>query len=139
MLRRWSLGIWFVPLAIVVIVGSSNAVNLTDGLDGLAGGCLLFAAAAMTLVVYAAGHAQWAAYLNIPHIAGCGELAVLAAGDDRRRGRIPLVQLPSGPGLHGRYRLAAAGRIAGVHGRRRPAGVAAGARGRSLRGRGRRA
>ena len=75
-----SLGIWFVPLAIVVIVGSSNAVNLTDGLDGLAGGCLGFAAAAMTLVVYAAGHSQWAAYLHIPHIAGCGELAVLAAG-----------------------------------------------------------
>jgi phospho-N-acetylmuramoyl-pentapeptide-transferase len=75
-----SLGIGFVPLAIVVIVGSSNAVNLTDGLDGLAGGCLLFAATAMTLVVYAAGHSQWAAYLNIPHIAGCGELAVLAAG-----------------------------------------------------------
>jgi phospho-N-acetylmuramoyl-pentapeptide-transferase len=74
-----SLGAWFVPLAIVVIVGSSNAVNLTDGLDGLAGGCLLFAAAAMTLAVYAAGHAQWAAYLNIPHIAGCGELTVLAA------------------------------------------------------------
>jgi phospho-N-acetylmuramoyl-pentapeptide-transferase len=76
----WSLGIWFVPLAVVVIVGSSNAVNLTDGLDGLAGGCLLFATAGMTLVVYAAGHSQWAAYFNIPHIAGCGELAVLAAG-----------------------------------------------------------
>jgi phospho-N-acetylmuramoyl-pentapeptide-transferase len=74
-----SLGIWFLPLAIVVIVGSSNAVNLTDGLDGLAGGCLMFATAGMTLVVYAAGHSQWAAYLNIPHIAGCGELAVLAA------------------------------------------------------------
>ncbi len=74
-----SLGVWFVPLAIVVVVGSSNAVNLTDGLDGLAGGCLLFAAAAMTLVVYAAGHSQWAAYLNIPHVAGCGELAVVAA------------------------------------------------------------
>ncbi len=74
-----SLGICFIPLAIVVMVGSSNAVNLTDGLDGLAGGCMLFAAAAMTLVVYAAGHAQWAAYLNVPHVAGCGELAVLAA------------------------------------------------------------
>jgi len=73
-----SLGVWFVPLAVVVIVGSSNAVNLTDGLDGLAGGCLLFATAGMTLVVYAAGHSQWAAYLNIPHIAGCGELAVVA-------------------------------------------------------------
>jgi phospho-N-acetylmuramoyl-pentapeptide-transferase len=75
-----SLGMWFVPLAIVVMVGSSNAVNLTDGLDGLAGGCMLFAVAAMMLVVYAAGHAQWAAYLSVPHIAGCGELTVLAAG-----------------------------------------------------------
>jgi len=75
----WSLGIWFVPLAVAVIVGSSNAVNLTDGLDGLAGGCLLFATAGMTLVVYAAGHSQWAAYLNVPHVAGCGELAVVAA------------------------------------------------------------
>jgi phospho-N-acetylmuramoyl-pentapeptide-transferase len=75
----FSLGIWFVPLAVLVIVGSSNAMNLTDGLDGLAGGCLLFATAAMTVTVYAAGHAQWAAYLNIPHIAGCGELAVVSA------------------------------------------------------------
>ncbi|MGA2258155.1 MAG: phospho-N-acetylmuramoyl-pentapeptide-transferase [Thermoguttaceae bacterium] len=75
----FSLGIWFVPLAVLVIVGSTNAVNLTDGLDGLAGGCLLFATAGMILVVYAAGHSQWAAYLNIPHISGCGELAVLAA------------------------------------------------------------
>ena len=74
-----ALGIWFVPLAILVLVGSSNAVNLTDGLDGLAGGCMLFATAAMTLVVYAAGHAQWAAYLNVPHVPGCGELTVLAA------------------------------------------------------------
>jgi phospho-N-acetylmuramoyl-pentapeptide-transferase len=75
-----SLGVWFVPLAIFVIVGSSNAVNLTDGLDGLAGGCLLFALAAMTVVVYASGHAQWAAYLQVPRIPGSGEMTVLAAG-----------------------------------------------------------
>ena len=75
-----SLGFWFVPLAILVIVGSSNAVNLTDGLDGLAGGCLLFATAAMTVVVYASGHAQWAAYLHVPRIPGSGEMAVLAGG-----------------------------------------------------------
>jgi phospho-N-acetylmuramoyl-pentapeptide-transferase len=76
----FSLGILFVPLAIVVIVGASNSVNLTDGLDGLAGGCLLCAAAAMAVVVYAAGHAQWAAYLHVPHVSGCGELAVVAGG-----------------------------------------------------------
>ncbi len=73
------LGLAFVPLAMVVIVGASNAVNLTDGLDGLAGGCMVFAAAAMGLAAYAAGHAQWAAYLNVPHVAGCGEMAVVAA------------------------------------------------------------
>ena len=74
----FSLGLWFLPLAVVVIVGASNAVNLTDGLDGLAGGCLLAATAAMTGLVYAAGHAQWAAYLGVPRIPHAGEMTVLA-------------------------------------------------------------
>jgi len=73
------LGWLFIPLATVVIVGSSNAVNLADGLDGLAGGCLICAAAAVALVAYASGHAQWAGYLCIPHIAGAGEMVVVAA------------------------------------------------------------
>ena len=73
------LGAWFIPLAVLAIVGSSNAVNLADGLDGLAGGCLLAAAAAMTGLVYAAGHAEMAAYLDVPRIAGAGETAVMAA------------------------------------------------------------
>ena len=71
------LGAWFIPAAVIVIVGSSNAVNLTDGLDGLAGGCLIFAAGAMTMVCYASGHAELAEYLNIPRIPGAGELTVL--------------------------------------------------------------
>ncbi|MGA2031086.1 MAG: phospho-N-acetylmuramoyl-pentapeptide-transferase [Thermoguttaceae bacterium] len=75
-----SLGLWFIPMAVLVIVGSSNAVNLADGLDGLAGGCLIFATAAMTLAAYAAGHAPWAAYLHCPHISGSGEMTVLAGG-----------------------------------------------------------
>jgi phospho-N-acetylmuramoyl-pentapeptide-transferase len=74
----FSLGVWFIPLAVMVIVGASNAVNLTDGLDGLAGGCLIFAIAAMTVVAYASGHAGLAAYLNIPKIPGAGEMTVLA-------------------------------------------------------------
>lgn len=76
----FSLGLWFVPLAMFVIVGASNAVNLTDGLDGLAGGCLLAATAAMTGFVYAAGHAEWAAYLGVPRIPYAGEMTVLAGG-----------------------------------------------------------
>ncbi len=74
------LGWLFVPLSTLVIVGASNAVNLADGLDGLAGGCLVCATAAVALVVYASGHAQWAPYLGIPHIAGAGETVILAAG-----------------------------------------------------------
>ena len=73
------LGAAFMPLALLVIVGTSNAVNLTDGLDGLAAGCLIFAVAAMGLAAYAAGHAEWAAYLGIPRIPAAGEVAVLAA------------------------------------------------------------
>ncbi|MDY0167197.1 MAG: phospho-N-acetylmuramoyl-pentapeptide-transferase [Thermoguttaceae bacterium] len=74
-----NLGIAFIPLAVLVLVGSSNAVNLTDGLDGLAGGCLIFTTAAMAAVTYAAGHAEMAQYLAIPRIPGAGELTVPAA------------------------------------------------------------
>ncbi len=72
------LGVWFVPWATLVLVGSCNAVNLTDGLDGLAGGCLIFSVAAMTVVAYAAGHAAWADHLGIARVAGAGEVTVLA-------------------------------------------------------------
>ncbi len=72
------IGWWFIPLATGVIVASSNAVNLADGLDGLAGGCLIFAAAAMTLVAYGSGHVELAAYLHLPRVPGAGEMTVLA-------------------------------------------------------------
>jgi phospho-N-acetylmuramoyl-pentapeptide-transferase len=75
-----SLGLWFVPMAVIVILGSANAVNITDGLDGLAGGCLISATVAMTGLIYVAGHAGWAEYLHVPKIAGAGELTVLAGG-----------------------------------------------------------
>jgi phospho-N-acetylmuramoyl-pentapeptide-transferase len=74
------LGAWFLPLAVLVIVGFSNSVNLTDGLDGLAGGCLAFSTAAMVLVVCLAGNAGLAARFGLIHIPGCGELAVLGGG-----------------------------------------------------------
>jgi phospho-N-acetylmuramoyl-pentapeptide-transferase len=76
---HFELGWLLVPLATVAIVGSSNAVNLADGLDGLAGGCLVCATGAVAVVCYASGHAQWADYLGIPHIAGAGEMVVVAA------------------------------------------------------------
>ena len=72
------LGWWFVPLAVLVLVGTSNAVNLTDGLDGLAGGCLVFAFCSMGVAAYVSGHAELAAYLNIPFMPGSGEMLVVA-------------------------------------------------------------
>ncbi len=73
------LGWWFIPLAVVVMVGSSNAVNLTDGLDGLAGGCLMCSLAALGIVAYGCGHAELAAYLNLPRLPGAQEVLVLVA------------------------------------------------------------
>jgi len=71
------LGWWVIPLAAITIIGASNAVNLADGLDGLAGGCLLAAAAAMTALLYVAGDAGWAEYLGVPRVPPAGELAIL--------------------------------------------------------------
>jgi phospho-N-acetylmuramoyl-pentapeptide-transferase len=72
------LGYWFIPLTMVVIVGSSNAVNLTDGLDGLAGGCLITTTAAMAVMAYVAGHAELAGYLGVTHLPEAGETVVIA-------------------------------------------------------------
>ena len=65
--------------AMLVIVGASNAVNLTDGLDGLAIGPVMVAAAAYAVVAYATGHLKFAEYLQIPYVAGVGELTVFCA------------------------------------------------------------
>ncbi|MEZ6064483.1 MAG: phospho-N-acetylmuramoyl-pentapeptide-transferase [Planctomycetaceae bacterium] len=64
----------------IVIVGSSNGVNLTDGLDGLAAGSVVFAGTAVAALTYVAGHSEFAAYLGVPYVAGCGELTVLLGG-----------------------------------------------------------
>jgi phospho-N-acetylmuramoyl-pentapeptide-transferase len=74
---RPMLGIWFVPWAMLVIVGAANAVNLTDGLDGLAIGSSLIASATYAILAYVAGHAKVAGYLDVPNMRGTGELAVL--------------------------------------------------------------
>jgi len=70
------LGVLYLPFAMVVLVGCSNAVNLTDGLDGLAIGATLVAAATYAVFTYVAGHARVAAYLQIPYVAGVGEVSI---------------------------------------------------------------
>ncbi len=74
----WPLA--FLPFLLfitVVIVGSSNAVNLTDGLDGLAIGCVVVAAGALTMVTYVSSHSRFATYLDIQYIPRVGELTIL--------------------------------------------------------------
>lgn len=70
------LGVWFVPMSMLVIVGTSNAVNLTDGLDGLAILPVVLIVGALGLIAYLVGHTEFSHYLYIPYIAGSGELAV---------------------------------------------------------------
>jgi phospho-N-acetylmuramoyl-pentapeptide-transferase len=70
------LGLWYVPFGALVVVGAANAVNLTDGLDGLAIGPVMIAGGTYAVFAYTAGHAKIAEYLQIPYVAGAGELAV---------------------------------------------------------------
>ena len=66
----------FLAFVAVVLVGSSNAVNLTDGLDGLAIGCTVIAAGALTVLTYVSGHAQFADYLGLSRMPDVGELSI---------------------------------------------------------------
>src|SRR5208283_119768 len=72
----FELGWFFVPFGVLVIIGASNAVNLTDGLDGLAIVPAMIAAGCFALIAYLAGNLIFANYLQIHHVAGAGELTV---------------------------------------------------------------
>ncbi|RME55371.1 MAG: phospho-N-acetylmuramoyl-pentapeptide-transferase [Deltaproteobacteria bacterium] len=76
---RIDLGSLYLPFAFLVVVGASNAVNLTDGLDGLAIGPVMTASATFMILAYVAGHAHFADYLQIPKVSGSGELSVFCA------------------------------------------------------------
>lgn len=75
----FDLGYFYVAFGALVVVGTANAVNLTDGLDGLAIVPVIVATSTLALFAYIVGHAGIANYLQIPHVAGAGELAPLAA------------------------------------------------------------
>lgn len=76
--KKWliDLGLFYIPFSIVVIVGSSNAVNLTDGIDGLAIGLVAIAVLANGVLVYLSGHKGLAQYLQVLYLPGTGELTV---------------------------------------------------------------
>ncbi|MCU0651919.1 MAG: phospho-N-acetylmuramoyl-pentapeptide-transferase [Candidatus Omnitrophica bacterium] len=73
------MGVLYILFVIVVITGSSNAVNLTDGLDGLAIGCVIMAALAFSLLCYVSGNMRFSDYLLVPYIKGSGELTVFCS------------------------------------------------------------
>ena len=73
------LGYFYIPFAMFVIVGAGNAVNLTDGLDGLATMPVVIASATFLVLVYLSGNAVFSEYLGIPFVRGAGELAIFCA------------------------------------------------------------
>src|SRR5208337_692681 len=70
-----NLGIWYIPFSMLVIVGTANAVNLTDGLDGLAIVPVMISAITLAVLAYISGNYKIATYLQIPFVKGAGELA----------------------------------------------------------------
>ena len=79
--KEWvlNLGFFFIPFSLLVLVGAANAVNLADGLDGLAGGTAIISFLPYIAFAYLAGHARFSQYLRIIPVAGAGELAVVLA------------------------------------------------------------
>ncbi len=75
-----NLGFLYAALAMIVVIGASNAVNLTDGLDGLAAGTIVFAAFTFVVLSYSAGNVKLASYFKIIYVEGAGEMAVFLAG-----------------------------------------------------------
>ncbi|GAB4149563.1 MAG: phospho-N-acetylmuramoyl-pentapeptide-transferase [Planctomycetota bacterium] len=73
----FAMGLPFLIVSVLVLTGSANAVNLTDGLDGLAAGCIATAAIAYAGITYFVGHAEMSQYLLVQHVAGAGEMTVM--------------------------------------------------------------
>lgn len=76
----WNLGFFFVPFAMIVIVGAANAVNLTDGLDGLAIMPVMIAAGTLGIIAYAVGRVDFTQYLDLHYVPGTGEILIFTAG-----------------------------------------------------------
>ena len=80
-LARWGVPgvVLFLAFEWFVVVGSANAVNITDGMDGLAAGCTIISSAALLIFCYVTGRADWTSYLILPHVPQASEMAVMAA------------------------------------------------------------
>lgn len=77
---EFDFGVFYIPMVIFVITATSNAVNLTDGLDGLAAGTVGIVAVTLAIMSYVSGHAELSQYLTIPFLRGNGELSIYCSG-----------------------------------------------------------
>ena len=130
------LGVFFVPFAMFVIVGAANAVNLTDGLDGLAIMPVMIASAALGVIAYFVGNTTFTDYLGLHYVPGTGEIVIFVAGLMGGGLGFLWYNAPAGGGLHGRHRVAGPRRRAWRHRSGHQARDRAGHRRRPLRGRG---
>ncbi|MCK5152965.1 MAG: phospho-N-acetylmuramoyl-pentapeptide-transferase [Spirochaetales bacterium] len=73
-----NLSVMYIPFAVILLVGFSNAVNLTDGLDGLASGLVIIVGLTMGVITYVTGRVDYSEYLMIPYVPGSGELMILS-------------------------------------------------------------
>lgn len=76
---EFDFGVLYIPVVVFVITATSNAVNLTDGLDGLAIGTVGIVSITLAIMTYISGHAIWSQYLTIPYLRGNGELAIFCS------------------------------------------------------------
>jgi len=74
-----NLGWTYIPFVALIVIGTSNAVNLTDGLDGLAIGCVLIVSMTLAILCYIVGHVKFSQYLLITYVSGVGELTIICA------------------------------------------------------------
>ena len=131
------MGLLWIVFAVVVIVATTNAVNLTDGLDGLAIGSVMIVGVSLGIMTYLTGHSKIAEYLRIPYIPEAAELTVFLAALMGAAHRLSLVQQQPGHGVHGRHRVARARRHHRHRGGHDQEGDFPVHRRRGLRGRGR--
>ena len=96
-----NLGFFFIPFVVFVIIGSANAVNLTDGLDGLAIVPIMIVALTFALICYLAGNIIFSNYLYINYVPGAGELTILCGALIGSRTWFFMVQCPSSNGFYG--------------------------------------
>ena len=111
----FNMGIFFIPFYMFIIIASSNAVNLTDGLDGLATVPVILVATSFAFICYFAGNTVFSNYLQIPYIKELGEVSIFCGAICGACLGFFVVQRTSRKNFHGRHRIIISWRVVGSH------------------------